>query len=99
MCVVIDHPLEPFSWSEFKQDIEFCSYPAELCEAGRIADRGVSFPSPLMISGLPVAGEPRTLHPDIGKPYLKVVQLMDVLPRPQQELTNPWEPDAYRPMS
>jgi hypothetical protein len=26
MCVVIDHPLEPFSWREFEQDIELCSY-------------------------------------------------------------------------
>jgi hypothetical protein len=73
MCVVIDHPLEPFSWSEFEQDIELCSYPAELCEAGRMADRGPIFPAPLVASGLPELGAPRTLHPHVGKLYLKVV--------------------------
>jgi len=44
MCVVIDHPLEPFSWSEFKQDIVLCSYPAEHFEAGHMADRGPNIP-------------------------------------------------------
>jgi exonuclease V gamma subunit len=80
-CVGIDHPLQPFSWRHFTQDIKLCNDAAELCEGGRMANHGVTFSSPLVISGLPVAGEPRTLHPDIGKPYLKVVQLMDVLPR------------------
>jgi hypothetical protein len=73
MCVVIDHPLEPFSWSEFKQDIELCSYPAELCEAGRMADRRPIIPVPLVASGLPELGAPRTLHSHDGKLYLKVV--------------------------
>jgi hypothetical protein len=73
MCVVIDHPLEPFSWSEFEQDIELCSYPVELCGAGRMADRGPIFPAPLGASGLPELGALRTLHPYVGKLYLKVV--------------------------
>jgi exodeoxyribonuclease V gamma subunit len=82
-CAVRNHPLHPLSPRHFTQDITLYNDAAELCEGGRMVDHGLTFPSPLMISGLPVAEEPRTLHPHIGKPYRKVVQLMGVLPRRQ----------------
>jgi hypothetical protein len=99
MCVVIDHPLQSFSRSYFTQDTELCSDAVDLCEAGRMAGHGHIFPSPLVTSGLPEPGEPRALHPHVGKPCLKVVQPMAVSSHRQQGLTNPWEPDAFRPMS
>jgi hypothetical protein len=46
MCVVIDHPLQPLSRSDFRQDIELWSYPAEFCEAGGMADRRPNIPGP-----------------------------------------------------
>jgi hypothetical protein len=95
MCVVIDHPLQPFSRCSFTQDIRFCSDDAHRCEAGR----GHSFPFALVTSGLPEPEEPRTLYPYVGNPHFKVVQPMGVLPHRQQGLTNPRAPDAFRPMS
>jgi hypothetical protein len=73
MCVVIDHPLEPFSWSEFKQDIERCSYPAELCEAGRMADRGPIFRHHLWRAVCQCLERREPFTPHVGKLYLKVV--------------------------
>jgi hypothetical protein len=99
MCVVIDHPLQPFSRSDFRQDIEPCSHPAELCEAGRMADRSSSWPALRVASGLPEPGELRTLHACDGKPYLMVVEPMGVLPHRQQELMNPWGLDGFGPTS
>jgi hypothetical protein len=99
MCVDIDHSLQPFSWCYFTQATEICSDAADLRKAGRMAGRGPTLPSPLVTSGSPGPGELRTLHRDVGKPYLKVVQPIGALPHRQQELANPWEPDAFRPMS
>jgi hypothetical protein len=99
MCVLIDHPLQPFSRSDFRQNIEPCSYPAEFCEAGRMADPSPSWPALLVASGLPEPGELRTLHACDGKPYLMVVEPMGVLPHRQQELMNPWGLDGFGPMS
>ena len=99
MCVVIDHPLQPFSRGSFTQDIKFCSDAAHRCEAGRRIDRGHIFPSVLVMSALPKPEEMRILQLHVGKPYRKVVQLIGVLPHRQQELANPWAPDAFRPMS
>ena len=58
-----------------------------------------TFPSPLVMSGLPEPGELRSLHPHVGKSYPKLVQPMGVWPHRQQELTNPWPADAFSPTS
>jgi hypothetical protein len=99
MCVVIDHPLQPFSRSDFRQDIELW---AILQSSARPVVRPIVdliFPAPLVASGLPESGELRTAHTCVGKPYLPVVEPMVALPHRQQELTMPWEPDAFRPTS
>ena len=51
MCVVIEHPLQPFSRSHFRQDIALCRIAAELREAGCMDDRGPTLPSPQLTSG------------------------------------------------
>jgi exodeoxyribonuclease V gamma subunit len=67
-CVVIDHPLHPLSCRHFRQAMTLYNDAVDLCEGGRMADHGLTFPTPLGISGLPVAGEPRPFTPTSANP-------------------------------